>query len=393
MNRHHAALDRARLRAVRGDDGSMLLAVILTVVALALLAVITGNVLSQERKTQGSLTYNAAERAENNAMQTALFALNNSHTPPASSSPVTGTDAGGGTWSYYGTKTTILGNPVWTVTAAGTSGGTTETETGLISLLPSFSYIPYPSALFTDTSTTLLDGTVGSYTPGGSYDSDGYAGTNGTLNFGSAVSNIDGYDLYDWYNKPDSGRCLQAGTGQCTWTFGEGAYRETIGNSQAVTNAAACAGTLTAYTGGTIPAGTTCYSSMAFTGNTTTTATASSPATIYVTGNVTFSANATVNATAGAGISNDGSAIDIIAAGTKVTIGSGVTADVLLDAPQAACTSAGKVNIYGALTCSSFTASSTTAATNVYLDDSIPTGETAPVGVPAWAITTITNVK
>ena len=380
------------------DEGSLLLAALMSMVLVGLVLVMLSTVTASTKKSGHSRDFAAAFQAADAGAQEALFEANQQHTLPVQSSPKTGTVVGG-KYSWYATNTPTatpgseyyiystgtVGSVnrtlrVWIISQSSTSGATLPSTTTTTTTATTTAGLPtmqprvgsrFVNALLTNVDTQFRGGNVlDSYDSrtGATNTGRGIAATNGTAEFrGSAAA--DGVILDNYSANPNDNRC----TGTPCSNLGRGASAVDLtspASQQFLLDAqAACASagrpavpwrasqqlnqTLTPVAGTG-----RCYSSMNFDVNTTVTGTPSAPVVVYVTGDVIVGSGVSVNYPTATATPVTGNFV-IYSTGKRVALGNSTsdTTTVVwaLWAPNADCAgnpSNAHATIYGAMVCS-----------------------------------------
>src|SRR3954454_23386810 len=187
------------------EQGSLILAMMLTIMLLALGSLMAGVLLAQARTTRHDQTFTDVLPAADASIARGLFMLNNGLAAalPLPAAPAT-LSLGGQTADWYATPVAHLGAP--------TSYQFSATTRGLARRLSAEAYQSsrFGLAAFSNTSLTMRGGnSASSYNSvNGTRNSTGrgVVGSNGsvTLN-GNATA--DGVNLWNWANDPNPSRC------------------------------------------------------------------------------------------------------------------------------------------------------------------------------------------
>jgi hypothetical protein len=199
-----------RPRRVRGDEGSMLLAMVTTIVITGVVLSLMAVVLAGQKSTRHDLRFTAGAQASDAGVQQAYFAINSL---PKTDTATMSLNSGGtqtiGTGTYTWTATRSASNLLsWTVTSTGTttSGAgvnTARTVVSQVNQTPLFNL-----AAFANSSINFNGDNAAVSYPTTGY---GIVGTNGSLTLKGSSTTVDGITLYDWANNPNTARCTGQG--------------------------------------------------------------------------------------------------------------------------------------------------------------------------------------
>jgi hypothetical protein len=340
----------------RDDRGSMMLAMLVMMVTLALGALLVAVSVGQAKTVRHDQKFTQVLPAGDAGIQRGLFMLNNggaSTLPQAvAGAGIPGPAAitqGAQTADWYGTAVTNASGPP--------SYLLTSTTRGLRRTLVAEAYQSgrFPMGAFADQSFVMRGGNgSSSYNSGNgntTATSHGRIGSNGsvTLN-GNATA--DGVDLYNWTANPNSSRCSGSvcATGLVTYP---NPLDITSPASYAFITAqlAACASPAayqtTAQVSHVLPAGTWCASSLNFDADTT----VSGPTVIFVSGNISASPHLSINYASG--VAPVPANLQIYSLGSTLDLSNHVNIGAAMYAPLAACSGGAQTNIYGSIICRS----------------------------------------
>lgn len=247
-------LSRVSARA-RGDEGSMLFAMVGVLLVSGLVVGILATVMMGQQSVRHDQRFDLAGQASDAGVQEAFFAINSlasssTTTSLSSTSPVTVDDS---TYSWSASRPSS-DSLTWTVesTANSTVGGVTTTRTVEAQVRQNSLFT---LAAFAD-STINFGGnnTATSYPTAGL----GVIATNGTISMNGTSTSVEGITLYDWDANPTSNRCSGLACSATTTTSGskldiDGAVA-TTGFIQSQIDECKSAGALTSFVGTTIAA-------------------------------------------------------------------------------------------------------------------------------------------
>lgn len=378
----------------RDDTGSMILALLASVIVLALLTVIASTAALGQVASRHDRNFTTAFQVADAGVQRVLFELNAANTSagviPANypTSKVTGSFSGG-TYAAYAQK--LTGSRQWTIYSTGVQNGVSRSSA--VTVLEDQLFF---ASAFADTSIAFNGGNVAdtydsSTSPGTAHGPGvyGLVGSNGNVNFLGNSSSVDGVDLYNYVAPNDvlATRCtgnatlglrpdlVACGASSNTTLNPIGLpYQQHLtqtrllvpstGDLTASATAACGAGPYSNVSigGSALAPGTYCYNDVTFNTNSVlaASATTANPVKLYVTGNVTANGNKTVNcalcdttptATPVAG------ALQIYMAGTATTFtaGSQTKMGMAVYAPGSTCGGNAGDDIYGSLICKAIT--------------------------------------
>src|SRR3954447_8080875 len=337
-----------RFADVDRERGSMLLALLLATLTLALGAVLLATTLGQAKKVRHDQGFTQVLPAADAGIQRGLFMLNNggpATVPTATPTPIA---QGAQTADWFATPQTNTKAPL-SYLLSSTSRVTRRTV-----VAEAYQSKRFAMGAFADKSFIMRGGNnSNSYDSGaGSTATTGHGrvGSNGSVRLdGNATA--DGVDLYDWTNNPNPSRCTG---GPCSSGYDTYPNKYDISSPASyafITAQLAACTTATAFqtsstAGHMLPAGTWCASSLNFDADTTVTG----PTAVFVSGNVTMSPHVNVNYTSGvAAISAN---LQIYTLGSSVDISNHNNVGAAIYAPLATCSGGAQDNIYGAMICS-----------------------------------------
>jgi hypothetical protein len=348
----------------RNEDGSMMLALMGSLIATSVVSVLAVSMMSSAGTTRHNQNYTLAIQAADAGIQDAIFRANNGQDVLSA----TGT-LGGSTYSWNATPT-VKG---WKVVSTGTERTVTRTLQVEIAKAPRFAL-----AAFGDQGVELKGSNgADSYNSatGATNTGNGNVGSNGNINLNGASTTVDNITLYN--HDAANNSCNNNGGSGCSHTNVVGPKLDLASdtNMKFITDQlAACAAvsTLPSWTASTaVPPGVLpyrgggvpwCFETLNFDVNTVLSgADASHPVVVYVRGAVSIENHVTVNCNGCTATSTpDGSLLQIYSAGStdtqSVGIGNHSTIAAAIYAPRAACLgnpSAAQADIFGALICGS----------------------------------------
>lgn len=379
----------------RGDDGSVILALLLTLTIEAVLLTLSVSVSSGTVATRAHERFLIEGQAADAGIQQALLTANSGQPMPTRQAPRTDL-AGDGKISWWAEAAPPAGT--WLVHSTGSARGGSRTQTA--TLVPSQTggtSVPtapartagrFGQAVFADTTATFRgSNTVDSYDSrtGATGTGHGAVATNGTAVLrGNATA--DEVILDNYAAAPDPGRCDADICPARLSSVAAPVDTKSAAANQFVADAlAACAATgrpakawIASRDGASLTAtpGGLCFTSMLFDTDTAIVATAAQPALVYVSGNVNIANGVTVNATGTAPASG---LLQVFTQGTRVSIGNQTHVGAALWAPNATCAgnpSNAQAQIYGSMVCDTL---SNQGGWQIHYDDALP-GGTAPAG-------------
>ena len=346
-----------RLRRPRGDDGSMMLAMVITFMAVALIGMLLMTTMVGQEKSRQNQRYMTAVQGADAGVQQALVEISKL-SPTATDTTVSGTTSIGGV-NYTWQATRPAGSLSWSVSSSGTSanpvdGSTTRTVTAEIQQGSLF-----PLAAFGD-ERIAFNGNNGAV----SYPvlGQGIVGSNGVLELKNNTV-ADGVMIFDWASDPDWDRCQN---GPCSNAATRTSVDERldidtalqsggfIKNQIDVCKASTPGGTLPAFVGTTIAARAEPYCFSSFHADTQNfTVTGNGVARIFVEGDVTLGNknHSQVNYTSA---QPDSIKLQIYTMGEDVGMYNQSNMAVALYAPNATCsgvTSNAGSDFYGSMIC------------------------------------------
>jgi hypothetical protein len=338
------------------DRGSMMLAMLLLMVTVALGSLLLVSTIGQAATVRHDQKFTQVLPAADAGIQQGLFTLNNvgiAALPAATAAPgipgPTTVTASGQTATWFATALTNAGAPPSYLLTATTQGLRRQVQA------EAYQSRRFGYGAFADQSIVMRGGnsssSYNSATGVVSATSNGRLGSNGSVVLnGNATA--DGVDLYNWTSSPNASRCSG---GPCPSGY------KTIADPWDISSPASYAfitaqlnacGTSTAFqTSATathaLPTGTWCASSLNFDADTTVTG----PTVVYVSGNVTMSPHLNVNYTNGlAPVSPN---LQIYSLGSLVDMSNHTNFGGALYAPLATCNGGAQAAIYGSIVCRS----------------------------------------
>ncbi len=276
--------DRVMLRARLADEsGSMLVALLATIVAAGLMVVITSYAFSGHRSARFDRNRNVVIQTADAGINEALFRLQTNVALPTAASPATETLAGGSV-RWWGEPWPNASSPDRKVTSEGTFNGVKRKVQAVLTWPKPFTY-----GVFADNRITLNGGnSVNSYSATTWGTGVGEIGANGTVRLNGNVT-ADGIDLHNW-DVSSTDRCIENGNNLCTTrseTFGPA---RDLASPDALAFIAAglnsCTTNLGVWTGTALSGGVYCAEriEIAANANVAINGTATNPVIIYLTG-------------------------------------------------------------------------------------------------------------
>lgn len=336
-----------RRRGMSGDQGSMLLALLMTTVLIGLGAVMVATTLGESNSVRHDQRFTDVLPAADAGISRGLFMLNNgkaSALPTAAPTPIT-----------IGNQTADWSASVQSSTTAPPSYLLSATTRGTQRTLKALAYQSsrFAFGAFADKSIVFRGGNgAASYNSNSgnrSATGHGALGSNGsvTLN-GNATA--DSVTLFNWGSDPSASRCSG---GPCSGGFNTVNAPFDITSSSAtqfISNGLAACSSTPAVTSSALgnhalPSGTWCASSLNLDVDTTVTG----PTVIYVSGNVTIGNHLNINYSA----STEPMApnLQIYMLGTSYDMGNHTTIAGAIYAPLAFCNGGAQSTVYGSLVC------------------------------------------
>jgi hypothetical protein len=340
-----------RWRSVRNDDGSLMLAIMLTMLIAGFSTLLLATTIGQAGSVRHDQRFIDVFPAADAGISRGLFMLNNGLAAalPATDTPIT---LSGQTANWSGTQVTPVSTtkpPSFYLTAT-TTGTTVRTVKAEAYQSARFAY-----GLFADQSLTFAgSNNVYSYnsnTGTTSTTNNGSVGSNGSVNI-NGNSNADSVTLYNWSANPNNGRCSGGPCPSGYTTKSAPLDVTSTAATQFIQNGLAACATQTAYktsaqSSHALPAGTWCASSLNLDMDTTVTG----PTVIYVAGPVTLGAHLNVNYASG--VTPLPANLQIYSMGTSVDMSNHTNTAVSVYAPVASCTGGAQDVIYGSMVCGS----------------------------------------
>ena len=354
------------------DRGSIMLALLMTLVLTAVGGLLIATTIMQTSTTRHDQKFTQALPAADAAISRGLFTLNNtascatSCALPTSASP-SSLSLSGQSARWYGVANTSTTSPTYYNLVS-----TTTTSAQIVRQLSAQAYqsARFSAAAFADKSIVFRGGNkADSYNSStGTLTTTGHGklGSNGSVTQeGSATS--DSVTLYDWSNNPNTSRCSG---GPCSSGY------TTVNDKLDITSAAAtqfisaglanCASvsafTTSAVPSHQLPSGTWCASSLNLDVDTTITA----PTVIYVSGNVTISHHLNINYASG--VVPVPANLQIYMLGTSYDQSNHTTISAAVYAPLATCYGGAQDVVYGSLVCGSI---SNQGGWTIHYDDAL----------------------
>jgi hypothetical protein len=350
-----------RWHSVRGDDGSLMLAIMLTMLLAGFSGLLLTMTIGQDRSVQHDQRFTDVFPAADAGISRGLFMLNNGLATvlpsPSQCTQTTVPDVckitlSGQNATWYGAQSTPVSTtspPSYDLTAQ-TTGTTVRTLKAQAYQSARFGY-----GLFADQSLVFAGSnhvySYNSNTGTVSTTGQGSVGSNGSVTI-NGNSNADSVTLYNWNGNPNNARC---NGGPCSSGYTTKSAPLDISSTAAtqfIQNGLAACTTQTAFKTSTVsthalPAGTWCASSLNLDADTTVTG----PTVIYVSGNITLGAHLNINYSSGS--TPFPANLQIYSVGTSVDMSNHTNAAGAIYAPLASCTGGAQDVIYGSLTCGS----------------------------------------
>lgn len=343
-------------RRPRGDDGSMLLAIVMIFTVTALVVGVMATLGAGQSKTRQADRYTNAVQGADAGVQQAIVQINQTPLVDTSQTLSGSSTIADATYTWNAQKP--AGSLEWTVTSAGTralSGSTTRTVVAKLKQQPLF-----PLAAFADTTIGFNGNNAAVSYPVTGF---GVVGSNGTL----AMKNntvADGAVLYDFAANPNTGRCQNSPCDTDLTTIddrldikGASSTGGFIAAQLAACKAAEPGGALPAFVGTSIgpkPDGSPhCFSSF-HADSQNFLVTGSGPVRIFVEGAVTLGNKNHSEVNFGVPSSPDSIRLQIYSTGSSVSMYNQSTMAVAVYAPNATCggvTSNAGSDFYGSLVC------------------------------------------
>jgi hypothetical protein len=346
----------------RNEDGSMVLALMGSLISATVVSLVAFSMLSSAGTTRHNQNYTLAIQAADAGVQDAIFRANNGQA-------VTGATGSIGSSSYTWTATTT--SKGWKITSVGTERAVTRTVEVEVTKAPRFFL-----AAFGDRGIELKGSNgADSYNSatGATNTGNGNVGSNGDINLNGNSTHVDNVTLYN--HDAANNSCDNNGGHGCDsleivgpkvdlasdanmkFITDQLAACAAVSSLPTWTSSTAAAPGVLPYQAGGIPY---CFESLNFDRDTVLSgADASHPVVIYVRGAVSIENGVRINcATCAAGSTPDGSLLQIYSAGStdtqSVSIGNHSYIAAAIYAPRAACLgnpSAAQADVYGALIC------------------------------------------
>jgi len=337
------------------DSGSLMLALLMTMVLTSVGVLLLATTLTQASATRHDQTFTQVLPAADAGIARGLFMLNNSASSQLPPQTNQGTiSLSGQTASWYSVAHTPATAPTYYDLIA-----TSTTSSKVVRKLSAvaFQSSRFSQAAFADKSIVFRGGNVSdSYNSAtGTLTTTGHGklGSNGSVTIEGNAS-ADSVTLYDWANNPNSSRCSG---GPCSssggYTTVNSKYDITSASAtQFMTSALASCGSTSAFTTSavpshTLPSGTWCASSLNLDVDTT----VSGPTVIYVSGNVTMSHHLNINYTNGT--EPIPANLQIYMLGNTYDQANHTTVAAAIYAPLATCYGGAQSVVYGSLVCGS----------------------------------------
>lgn len=357
-----------RFARARGDDGSIVVALLMMLAFAGLSLVLLASTLSHVKSAQRDRNFTSVLPAGDAAIQRGLLHVNAGRAADLPGTwEVLSQDNGRQARWFAAAQSSLLAPPSYLFTAE--TLGTTRTLRA-----EAFQSRRFPVAAFADQS-VVFNGSNGAR----SYDSRsgttastgrGRVGSNGSVTLHGNSTSADGVDLYNWESNGNTGRCSHSGGTTCTSlnTVDERLDITSASSTEfirAKTSASTCN---TAYSS---PASTTalasgehCFSSLALNGDIT----LSGPTVIYVRGDVFIDHHLRINFATG--IVPNPSLLQIYMLGTSYNMTNHTTIAAAIYAPLAHCRGGAQSVIYGSLICRSI---QNNGGWQFYYDDALST--------------------
>jgi hypothetical protein len=342
--------------ARRDDRGSMMLAMLVMMVTLALGSLLVAASLGQAKAVRQDQKFTQVLPAGDAGIQRGLFMLNNGGVG-ALPQAVAGSGIPGPAAITQGAQTADWYATAQTNTSAPVSYILTSTTRGLRRTLVAEAYQSkrFPMGAFADQSFVMRGGNGSSSYNSGNGNTvataHGRIGSNGSVTLNGNAS-ADGVDLYNWTANPNPNRCSGSVCATSLATYPNPLDITSPASYAFITAQLAACTTPAAYqTTGQVshvlPAGTWCASSLNFDADTT----IAGPTVIFVSGNITMSPHLNVNYASG--VAPVPANLQIYSLGSSIDMSNHVNIGAAIYAPLASCAGGAQTNTYGSLICRS----------------------------------------
>ncbi len=326
----------------------MMLSLLLLMVTLALGALLLASTVGQASAVRHDQKFTQVLPAGDAGIQRGLFILNNGGPAglPTAATPLT---LGSQTADWYATaQTNVAAPPSYLLTSS-----TRSLKRTLVA--EAYQSKRFSSSAFADTSVIMRGGnSSGSYNSANNSTaptSNGRISSNGSVTINGNAS-ADGVDLYNWTANPNPSRCSGSPCATGLVTYPD---KWDISSPTAyafITAALNSCGTQPAFQTSlsatrSLPAGTSCASSLVLDADTTVTG----PTVIYVSGNVTVSPHLNINYAAG--VTPVAANLQIYSLGQSIDFSNHTNVAAAVYAPLALCSGGAQSVIYGSIVCGS----------------------------------------